>query len=105
MINEQSLQTMKQGAILINVGRGDLVRLDALILALKSGHIAAAALDVFNPEPIPGDSPLLTMNNVVVTSHIASASPKAVRKLRESAAAIALAAIRGEPLPNIVNEM
>ncbi len=105
VINEQSLQTMKQGAILINVGRGDLVRLDALTLALKSGHIAAAALDVFNPEPIPGDSPLLTMNNVVVTSHIASASPKAVRKLRESAAAIVLAALRGEPLPNIVNEM
>lgn len=105
LINQQSLQSMKPGSILINVGRGDLVKLDALAAALQSGHIAAAALDVFDPEPLPAGNPLPAMNNVVVSSHVASASPKAVRKLRESAAATALAALRGEPLPNVVNRV
>ncbi|MCA9215429.1 MAG: C-terminal binding protein [Planctomycetales bacterium] len=103
MINAESIQTMKSGSILINVGRGNLVELDALTTALQSGHIAAAALDVFEPEPLPVDSALLSMDNVVVSSHIASASLKAVTTLRESVAKIALAALRGEMLPNIVN--
>jgi D-3-phosphoglycerate dehydrogenase len=103
MINAGSLEKMKAGSILINVGRGDLVDLDALTSALESGHIAGAALDVFDPEPPPTDSPLLAMSNVMVSSHIASASPKAARKLRETAAGLALAAINHEPLPNVVN--
>ena len=103
LINEETVQSMKPGSILINVGRGDLVRLDALTAALKNGQLAGAGLDVFDPEPIPTDSALLSMQNVIVTSHIASASPKAARKLRESVAKIAVAAVRGEPLPNIVN--
>ena len=59
--------------------------------------------DVFDPEPIPADHPILRMDNVIVASHIASASVAAVRKLRETAANLALAALRGEPLKNIVN--
>lgn len=103
MIRRETLQTMKSGAILINVARGDLVDSAALTEALQSGHISAAALDVFAPEPIPADHPILKMDNVIVASHIASASVPAVRKLRETAANLALAAVRGEPLANVVN--
>ena len=77
---------MKPGVILINVGRGDLIDPAVLVEALQQKHIAAAALDVFDPEPLPADSPLLRMDNVIVSSHVASVSVKAVRKLRESVA-------------------
>ena len=103
MINRDSLSAMKQGAILINVARGDLIDSDALCEALLKKHLSAAALDVFTPEPIPSDHPLLQMENVIFASHIASCSVRAVRTLRETAATIAAMALRGEPLPNIVN--
>lgn len=105
IINRQSLAMMKAGTILINVGRGDLVVLDALTDSLESGHIAAASLDVFQNEPLAADSPLLKMDNVIVSSHIASASPKASRTLRETAAHIVVAAMRGETLLNVVNQV
>jgi D-3-phosphoglycerate dehydrogenase len=94
---------MRPGALFINVGRGDLTDSAALTAALESGHLAGAALDVFDPEPIPPGHPILSMPQVVLASHIASASPPAVKTLRETAARIALMAVRGEPLPNIVN--
>jgi D-3-phosphoglycerate dehydrogenase len=103
MLRVETIARMKRGAILLNVGRGDLVESAALIDALQRGHLGAAGLDVFDPEPIPPDSPLLRMDNVVVSSHVASTSAKAARKLRETAAGIIARAIRGEPLPNIVN--
>ncbi|MDE3067461.1 MAG: C-terminal binding protein [Verrucomicrobiota bacterium] len=103
LINRRSLASLKPGAILINVGRGDLVDLAALTAALESGQVGAAALDVFDPEPIPPDHPILKMSNLIVAPHIASASPTAVRKLRETAAQLALKAVRGEPLPTVVN--
>ena len=103
MINRETLGLMRPGVILINVARGDLVDPTALTEALRQGHVAAAALDVFDPEPIPADHPILRMDNVIVASHIASASVPAVRKLRETAANLALAALRGEPLNNVVN--
>lgn len=103
MIHSQSLAKMKRGSILVNVGRGDLVDMPALIGALESGQLAAASLDVFVPEPLPPDSRLLTMDNVVVSSHIASASVKAARQLRETAANIVACCVRGEPLPSVVN--
>ena len=103
LIDARSIATMREGAILVNVGRGDLVESQALIAALEAGALSAAALDVFSPEPIPGDSPILQMDNVVVGSHVASASMPATKKLRETAANIAVLALRGEDLPNIVN--
>ncbi len=103
LMNQDSFAQLKPGAIFINVGRGDLVDTDALTAALESGHLGAAALDVFDPEPIPAEHPVLGMTNVIIAPHIASASPSAVRKLRENAANLALKAVRGEPLPNIVN--
>lgn len=103
LINRDSIAGMKPGAILVNLARGDLVETPALIAALRSGQLAAAALDVCDPEPIPANSPLLTMDNVVLASHLASVSEKAVRNLRQTAARLAAAALRGETPTNIVN--
>jgi D-3-phosphoglycerate dehydrogenase len=103
IINESSIAKMKSGAILINVSRGDLVDPAALMVALGEGRISAVGLDVFSPEPIPKDHPILRMENVIVGSHIASASEQAAITLRESAASTILKAINGEPLSNIVN--
>lgn len=103
MINRDSLSKMKRGVILINVARGDLIDSAALTAALQEGQVAVAALDVFAPEPIPADHPILKLDNVIVASHIASTSVPAVRKLRETAATLALQALRGETLPNVVN--
>jgi D-3-phosphoglycerate dehydrogenase len=103
LMNRETLAKLKPGAILINVGRGDLVDPDALTAALQSGHLGAAALDVFDPEPIPAGHPFLALQNVILSPHIASCSVPAVKKLRESAANLAVAAVLGQPLPTIVN--
>lgn len=103
LINRDSLATTKRGVIIINLARGDLVDSQALTEALRNGQVAGAALDVFAPEPIPADHPILKMDNVILASHIASTSVPAVRKLRETAASLALMAVRGEHLPNVVN--
>jgi D-3-phosphoglycerate dehydrogenase len=103
IINNSTLLKMKKGSLLINAGRGDLICADALTEALITGHLAGAAIDVFSTEPVPNDSPLLDMDNVLITSHIASASPQSAEMLRETAAQIVVISSKGEPLPNIVN--
>ena len=103
MINAASLGRVKRGMILVNLSRGDLVDPDALVAALDAGHVSAAALDVFTPEPIPAGHPILGRAGVILAPHIASVSPAAVRRLRTTAAELALAALDGKPLPSIVN--
>jgi D-3-phosphoglycerate dehydrogenase len=103
MLNRDAIAKMKPGVLLINVARGDLVGTEDLIEALESGRIGAAGLDVANPEPVPAESPLLKMEQVILSPHVASVSAKAVVVLRESAAKTVACAVRGEPLPNVVN--
>jgi D-3-phosphoglycerate dehydrogenase len=103
MLDARAFARMKPGAIVINLARGDLIDTPSLIAALESGHLGGAALDVCDPEPIPLNSPLRRLPNVILAPHVASVSVKAVTTLRETAARIAGMALRGEPLPNIVN--
>lgn len=103
LIDRTALAKMKRGALLINVARGDVVDTAALVEALREGRLGGAGLDVCDPEPIPPDSLLLGMANLIVTPHIASASVPAVTALRTQVAETAVRALRGEPLVNVVN--
>jgi len=77
LINSNTLPTMKSNAILINTARGQVIDEPVLVKALQSGIIAGAALDVFEVEPIPPESPLLKMDNVMLAPHNANSSPAA----------------------------
>ena len=94
---------MKSTAILINTARGPLVNPDDLHAALKSGDILYAALDVTEPEPLPPDSPLLELDNIIVVPHIASASVATRARMSEIAAANLLAGLEGKRLPHCAN--
>jgi phosphoglycerate dehydrogenase-like enzyme len=75
MIGPAELGVMKRSAFLVNIGRGGLIQQDALVRALAEGQIGGAGLDVFDPEPLPADSPLWAMPNVIITAHYSGATP------------------------------
>lgn len=102
-IGERELRMMKPTAILINIARGPVVDSRALYTALKGGWIRAAALDVTDPEPIPADDPLLTLDNLVITPHIGSASEGSRRATSLLAARNLIAGLRGERLECCAN--
>lgn len=103
LINKETLQAMKPTAVLINTARGPVVDTEALYEALRDQVIGYAALDVTDPEPIPADHPLLTLDNVIVAPHIASASYATRGKMATMAAENLIAGLKGERLPNCVN--
>lgn len=103
LISTDELAKMKQSAVLINTARGPIVDPAALYTALSSGEIWAAGLDVTDPEPIPMDDPLLTLDNCLVAPHIASASFQTRNDMSELAANNILAALAGERPPTILN--
>lgn len=104
MIGPEQFAAMKKGAILINISRGALVDEPALIDALRQGLIAAAGLDVVAQEPLPADSPLWGMPNVLITPHLSGSSvyydQRASALFRDNLARY----LRGEPLKNLVNK-
>jgi len=103
MINAEALQFMKKTAILINAARGAVVDSKALFRALSEGWIAAAALDVTDPEPLSPDDPLYTLPNCLIAPHIGSATVHTRRRMAELACDNLLAGLRGERLPHCVN--
>jgi glyoxylate reductase len=103
MISTREFAAMKPTAVLVNSARGPVVDPKALYEALKSGQIFAAGLDVTDPEPIPMDDPLLTLDNIVIAPHIASGSVATRTKMANMAAANLLAGLKGELPPNCVN--
>ena len=94
---------MKPTATLINVGRGGTVNHDDLTAALRNGVIKGAALDVTEPDSLPKDHPLFTMQNVIITPHIAFYTETSLVKMLRSALDNLRAGIRGEELPYPVN--
>jgi glyoxylate reductase len=104
MIGKRELELMKPSAILINAARGPVVQTDALYDALVNGVIAGAALDVTDPEPLPPDHPLIGLPNCLIAPHIASATVATRSRMATMAISNALAAVRGQRPPNLVNE-
>ncbi len=100
LIDERALRAMRPTAVLVNTARGPIVDQTALRRALEDGWIAAAALDVTDPEPLPPDDPLLGAPNLLVVPHIGSATHTARRRMTELATDNLIAGLAGEPLPH-----
>ncbi len=103
LMSEREFRLMKPRAILINTARGPVVDPGALYRALKEGEIAYAALDVTEPEPIPVDDPLLTLDNCLIFPHIASSSLATRSRMATMAAQNLEAGLAGEKLPHCAN--
>ncbi len=103
IFNAETFAIMKPGAHFINVGRGELVDEEALIAALRSEHLAGAALDVFATEPLSPDSPLWDMDNVIITPHSSSASAQSGLRSEDLFLKNLARYVAGEPMLNEVN--
>ncbi len=102
-IGRAELARMKPTATLVNVARGAVVDKDALAEALAAKRIFAAALDVTDPEPLPRNHPLLTLDNVIITPHLGSATEETRRRMAELSVANLFAGLDGKPLPHRVH--
>jgi len=103
MIGERELRMMKKTACLVNTSRGPVVDEEALYKALKDGWIFGAGIDVWSKEPVNPDNPLLTLDNIVVAPHIASASVETRTKMAVMAAENLVSVLDGRVPPNLVN--
>jgi phosphoglycerate dehydrogenase-like enzyme len=104
MVDDSVLAAMKPGSRVVNVGRGELLDTEALLAHLATGHIAGAALDVFETEPLSADHPLWTAENVIVTPHMSGDASGWKLRLAELFADNAHRYFRGEPLLNVVDK-
>ncbi|WP_051110148.1 D-2-hydroxyacid dehydrogenase [Saccharomonospora halophila] len=104
LFDARTLGAMRPGARFVNVGRGELVVTDDLIGVLRSGHLGGAALDVFETEPLPADSPLWTMQNVVLTPHMSGDIVGWRNALVEVFADNFARWVDGRPLRNVVDK-
>ena len=104
MFGEKEFRRMKRTAHLVNASRGKIVKEDELIEALKEGRIAGAALDTFCVEPLPEDSPLWRMQNVIVTPHVAGLTPHYMERLTDLFCDNLRRFMNGEPLINVVDK-
>lgn len=102
-IDEAAIAAMTPGVILVDVSRGGVLVGDALVAGLRSGHVAGAALDVFEGEPLASESPLWSLENVIVTPHCSSVYEGWERRSAEMFGDNLARRLRGEPLENIVD--
>jgi phosphoglycerate dehydrogenase-like enzyme len=103
LIGAKQLALMPQGALLINAARGPIVQTSALIDALNGGHIRAA-IDVTDPEPLPGDHPLWNCPNLLITPHVAGSTPQFSPRAIRIAADQIRRVLSGQPLINVVQQ-
>lgn len=104
LVNQQTLSLMKPTAAIINYGRGQLIDTDALVDALKNGKLRSAALDSFDPEPLPMDSPLRQLDNVMLTPHIGGATIDAMTRAARDAASEIIRVAQGKEPQWAVNQ-
>ncbi len=104
LFDAATISRMKPNSYLINIGRGAIVVLDALVAALRRGEIAGAALDVYEVEPLLSDHPLWDFPNVILTPHTAGYSPAIARRHLETLVENVGRFARGEPLLNVVDK-
>lgn len=103
LFDEQMFRAMKPTAFLVNVGRGDVVKESDLVRALKKGWIAGAGLDVFATEPLPADSPLWKLDNVILSPHVSGFTEAYDERATNLFVENLQRYLRGEPLLNVVN--
>jgi phosphoglycerate dehydrogenase-like enzyme len=104
MIGRAELERLRPGAVLVNVGRGRVVDEDALVEALRGGRLRGAALDVFAREPLPPESPLWDLPNVLVTPHVSGTSHRFWRRETDLVVENVRRHLAGEPLLNTVDK-
>lgn len=104
LLNSDALASMKPGSVIVNTARGPIIDETALLEALGTGQIAAAGLDVFEVEPIPAGHPLLALENVVLTPHVAWYTVDTMRRYLQMAVDNCRRIHDGQPLVNVVNE-
>jgi D-3-phosphoglycerate dehydrogenase len=105
IMNADAFAQMKPNAFLVNTARGGLVDADALVDSVRGGKIAGAALDVFETEPLPADSPLWNEEKIFVSPHLAWYSENAMRDVKVRATQHVVQVLRGQPPRNAVNEV
>jgi D-3-phosphoglycerate dehydrogenase len=103
LVSRERIARMKPGAILVNVARGPVVDEEALVAALRSGHLAGAALDVFDTQPLPPDHPLLSLETVILTPHMAGITEESMMRMGVGAAGEAIRVLGGELPVNLRN--
>ena len=104
LFDQTLLEQMRSDAYLINIGRGAIVNLQALTTCLQSGRLAGAALDVFETEPLPQDHPLWSLENAILTPHIAAASPRVPERHLATLLENIHRFSTNQPLLNVVNK-
>ncbi|HWD40936.1 MAG TPA: NAD(P)-dependent oxidoreductase [Fimbriimonas sp.] len=104
MMGEDEFAIMPEGSVVVNVGRGGLIRQDALVKALQTGHLGGAGLDVFDKEPLDPAHPLLRLPNVVATPHLAGTTHEALRGIGDYIVENIRTFLAGHRLASIVND-
>ena len=105
LLEREAIRAIKPGAYFANVGRGKVVEEAALVEALRDGHLSGAALDVFEVEPLPQDSPLWEMDNVIISAHTTDVVPELINPAQADLFCENLKRyLAGEPLVNVLDK-